>query len=267
MGKNKILLFIPMYNCEKQITRVLSQLTEEVQNFILEVIIVNNRSTDNGEEAVFKFLKSNKFDIPVSLLRNDENYGLGGSHKVAFNYAIDNGFDYVIVLHGDDQGHIDDLIPYFKNKEYEKYDAFLGGRFVKGSKLRGYSLFRTFGNIVYNIIFSIFLRKKIYDLGSGLNVFKVETLKSKYYMKFKDNLVFNYCLVMAFSYYKMKIKFFPILWSEDDQVSNVKMMSQATMVLRLLFSYIRNKSKFMHDEHRDRIFDKYSYVLIYKNEK
>lgn len=30
---------------------------------------------------------------------------------MAFNYAIENNFDYVIVLHGDDQGSISDMIP------------------------------------------------------------------------------------------------------------------------------------------------------------
>ena len=49
---DKILLFIPMYNCEKQITRVLKQLTPKVCDCLTEVIIVNNRSTDDGEAAV-----------------------------------------------------------------------------------------------------------------------------------------------------------------------------------------------------------------------
>ena len=44
---DKILLFIPMYNCEKQIVRVLDQLTPHVCELLSEVIIVNNRSTDN----------------------------------------------------------------------------------------------------------------------------------------------------------------------------------------------------------------------------
>ena len=48
---DKILLFIPMYNCEKQIVRVLSQLDAQVCSFLSEVIIVNNRSTDGGEDA------------------------------------------------------------------------------------------------------------------------------------------------------------------------------------------------------------------------
>ena len=132
MSSKRTLLFIPMYNCEKQITRVLNQLTPEVCNYITEVIIVNNRSTDNGEEAVEQYLKSRDIQTRVKLLRNDENYGLGGSHKVAFEYAIDNGFDYVVVLHGDDQGRIADFLPLLKSKDYEKYDCCLGARFMKG---------------------------------------------------------------------------------------------------------------------------------------
>jgi len=262
---DKILLFIPMYNCEKQIVRVLGQLTEEICKHLSEVIIVNNRSTDNGEEAVKKYLLENKLPVKVGLLRNDDNYGLGGSHKVAFQYAIDNEFEYVIVLHGDDQGDISNILPYLKNKEYQNYDCFLGARFMKGSQLKGYSKFRTFGNNVYDLLFSIGCRRKIYDLGSGLNMYKVSALKDKFFMKYKDNLMFNYCMIMGSTYYKHKIKFFPIIWREDDQVSNVKMLNQAVTVLKLLGSFIINKNKFVIAEHRDKMLEEYTAKTVYKN--
>ena len=121
---DKILLFIPMYNCEKQIVRVLDQLTEEVCKYLSEVIIVNNRSTDNGEEMVKKYLDHHEMFVNISLMRNDDNYGLGGSHKVAFQYAMDNDFDYVILLHGDDQGDISNILPYLKNKRYRNYESY-----------------------------------------------------------------------------------------------------------------------------------------------
>lgn len=263
----KILLFIPMYNCEKQIVRVLGQLDSEIQKYLSEVIIINNRSTDNGEKAVKQYLMKNDFTIPVSLLRNKENYGLGGSHKVAFDYAIKNNFDYVIVLHGDDQGHINNLLPYLKNKEYRHYDCFLGARFKKGASLEGYSAFRTFGNRVYNLLFSIVVHKKIYDLGSGLNMYATSMLKDKFYLKYKDNLMFNYCMILGSSYYKHKMGFFPIRWSEDDQVSNVKMLNQAIVVLKLLGSYLVNKRKFVKGEHRDNPSFKYEAEIVYANER
>ena len=259
----KILLFIPMYNCEKQITRVLSQLTPDICSFLSEVIIINNRSTDNGEDAVRSYLKKAPLPLKVSLLRNDENYGLGGSHKVAFDYAIKNDFDYVIVLHGDDQGRLSDFSPLLQSGEYEKYDCCLGARFMKGSKLSGYSQFRTFGNRVYNMLFSLCLGWRIYDLGSGLNLYKVSILKNGFYFKYKDNLVFNYLMITGSTYYKHKIKFIPISWRENDQVSNVKMINQAITVLKLLFSYIKDKAGFIVAEHRDKIFEEYNAQIVY----
>ena len=114
---DKILLFIPMYNCEKQIIRVLGQLNNEVCSYLSEVLVINNRSTDNGEKVVENYLKKNKLGVKTTLLRNDENYGLGGSHKVAFDYAIKSDFDYVILLHGDDQGDISNILPYLKDRK------------------------------------------------------------------------------------------------------------------------------------------------------
>ena len=52
--KENILLFIPGYNCEKQIARVLEQLDASVLKYFKEIIMVNNRSTDKmGKEALF----------------------------------------------------------------------------------------------------------------------------------------------------------------------------------------------------------------------
>ena len=67
----KILLFIPMYNCEKQIVRVLKQINKSNEKFLTEIIIVNNRSTDKGEQAVIDYVIKRNFNIPVSILRND----------------------------------------------------------------------------------------------------------------------------------------------------------------------------------------------------
>ena len=43
----KLLVFIPAYNCEKQVTRVLSQLLDQrIAPWVGECIVVNNRSAD-----------------------------------------------------------------------------------------------------------------------------------------------------------------------------------------------------------------------------
>lgn len=261
---NKTLLFIPGYNCEKQIPRVLDQLDSDILPYISQTIMINNRSTDNTEATVKTWMAAHP-EIPFTLLRNDENYGLGGSHKVAFDYALNNGFDYVIVLHGDDQGNIHDLLPILKRKLFRKYDCCLGARFMKGSVLQGYSRFRTFGNRVYNFLFSLICRFKVKDLGSGLNMYQTSMLRTRFYMKYPDSLMFNYCMVMAIRHYKQKALFFPVSWREEDQVSNVKLFDQAKKVLMMLGSYAFAPGKFTKKELRDTIRDSYSAQVIAEN--
>ena len=49
----RFLVFIPAYNCEKQVPRVLNQLLDcQVAAMVTECIVVNNRSTDGTEAAV-----------------------------------------------------------------------------------------------------------------------------------------------------------------------------------------------------------------------
>lgn len=261
--KDKILLFIPGYNCEKQIVRVLGQLDEEILMFISRIIVVNNRSTDHTEEAVIHYMEKHP-QLPVTLLRNQDNYGLGGSHKTAFQYALEHGFQYVIVLHGDDQGDIHDLKCVLKKGIYKKYDCCLGARFMRGSRLEGYSWFRTFGNIVYDFLFSAVVKKRIFDLGSGLNMYSVDMLKQPFYQKFPDKLTFNYCMILASHYYGHRLIFFPISWREEDQVSNVKMASQAVSVLKMLAAYWRDK-EFIKTELRDVEREAYLADVIQEN--
>ena len=159
-------------------------------------------------------------------------------------------------MHGDDQADIHDILPILETKEYKKYDCMLGARFMKKSKLIGYSKFRTFGNKVYNYLFSLVVKKKIYDLGSGLNMYNTNMLKNKFYYKFPDRLTFNYCMILAANYYNHNINFFPISWREEDQVSNVKMINQAFNVLKMLFKYKINH-EYIKQEFRDNIIEEY----------
>ena len=260
--KDKILLFIPAYNCEKQITRVLEQIDNEVMKYITEIIIVNNLSTDETVNVAINYLKHNS--LPCKIISNDRNYNLGGSHKVAFDYAIQNEFDAVVVLHGDDQADIHDFIPIFQNSQINKYDCILGSRFMKGSKLIGYSKKRILGNHVFNAFFSIVLGKRVNDLGSGLNMYNSRMLNEPYYLKYPDALYFNDFMLMASCYYKHSILFYPISWREDDQTSNNKLLQFSFSLLKMLLSYMFNKKNLLDSDLRTTKIEKYTYQIEYE---
>ncbi|MBQ9246756.1 glycosyltransferase family 2 protein [bacterium] len=260
---DNILLFIPCYNCQKEIVKVLESLLS-YSSYFTEVIVIDNCSTDNTFNNSKKWAENHP-DFPVSLMKNKNNYNLGGSHKVAFNYAIDNNFDYLVVLHGDNQGDISDIKEILDNKIYKNYDCCLGARFMKGSKLVNYSPVRILGNICFNILFSICLLKILYDLGGGLNIYSVKMLKNKYWEKFPDALTFNYIMTMALDFYKQKYKFFPLTWKEEGQVSNVKVTSQAFDLLSKLFKYLASKERFIKSELRTNIIESYESETVYSN--
>ena len=127
---------------------------------------------------------------------------------------------------------------------------------MPGSKLTGYSLTRTLGNIVYNFLFAFVTRKRIYDLGSGLNMYSTAMLRDGFYEKFPDNLMFNYAMILASEYYGHDIRFYPVSWREDDQVSNVKLFDQAVKVLKMLKAYYDDPTA-IETEYRDKPIDAY----------
>lgn len=259
----KILLFIPMYNCARQIPRVLAQLTPEVTSLLSEVIVVDNRSRDNGISAAREAL-ARDWPMPVRILRNDKNYGLGGSHKVAFNYAIANGFDHCIVLHGDDQGSIADLVPHIRAGAHKSCDCLLGARFMRGSTLQGYSFLRTFGNRVFNGLYSLAAGRIIYDLGSGLNMYSVKALRGRRYLKHGNDLTFNYYMILDSISSGASIRFFPIVWREDDQISNVKLVRQAARVLRIALGYAFMRGRFLDTDHSGDPANTYPATMVFE---
>lgn len=257
----RILLFIPAYNCAAQIPRVLSQLDSHVGSLITEVIVVNNRSTDDTEAAARAAIVASGMNAKI--LRNDNNYGLGGSHKVAFNYAREHGFDYCIVLHGDDQGSIRDLVPLLKAGHHLELDCLLGARFMRGSKLRGYSPLRTFGNHVFNLIYSAAAVRLIEDLGSGLNLYNVRKLDDAFYLKCANDLTFNYHMLLRSIHAGWRIRYFPIEWREDDQLSNVKLVRQALRVLGIALSYAFNRTAYIASDYAQPYRDHYPYTITF----
>lgn len=235
----RLLLFIPAYNCERQLPRVLAQLTPEVQEVFDQVLVVDNRSTDGTATAAEAGLRGLK-GVRATLLRNDENVGLGGSHKVAVQHGLQHGFSHCVVLHGDDQAAIADAVPLLRAGEHFHHDALLGSRFMRGSRLEGYSALRTAGNHVFTVLFSLVARRRLLDLGSGLNVLRLGAFSDGAHLRLADDLTFNYHLILLAARRRWDLRFFPISWREQDQRSNVKMLSQSASMLALLARYARN---------------------------
>ena len=134
---------------------------------------------------------------------------------------------------------------------------------MKDSKLIGYNKLRIWGNYGFNFLFSLVVHRKVKDLGSGLNLYKVEPLRSKYYLKYPDTLYFNDLMILASCYYKQNMMFYPISWREEDQISNNKLLNFSCSLLKMLWRYMKNKKKYIEQDMRTKKIDEYSAQIIY----
>ena len=223
MPTTKILIAIPAYNCQKQITRVLDEIDPKLYGRISEIAVIDNGSTDDTVATVLKYKKTSKLADKLHVYKNTANYNLGGTHKVAFTKAEKEGFTHVIILHGDNQAKSDEanqLIDLLESNPEQQ--TILGSRFNKKSTLLGYDKKRIYGNKVLNALYTILTFKHLEDLGSGLNLFALKDLDKTTYLKFADKLTFNFELILDLVKRNVNFAYLPITWREDDQVSNAR---------------------------------------------
>jgi glycosyltransferase involved in cell wall biosynthesis len=261
MMADKILVFVPCYNCAPQVGRVLGQLRGSIARYVDEILILDNGSKDGTAEAAIEAAPG--AEVPkVTIGRNQANYNLGGSHKSAFGYAQERGFTHVITLHGDDQGDIRDIEPVLARGDHHRFDACMGARFATGSRLQGYSKFRIFGNHVFNLIFSAAAGRRITDLGSGLNLMARPAFADPAILRLPDDLTFNAFLVLDMIGSGRKVSFFPISWREEDQVSNVKMASQALRTIVPPRDYAFARKRFRAKDYRTVKHERYAFDVV-----
>jgi dolichol-phosphate mannosyltransferase len=240
MNEARTLVFIPTYNCAAQVRRVLQRL-EDAGLFarMTEVAVIDNRSSDQTVETALSF----KAKFPnLKVLRNVQNYGLGGSHKVAFHYAIDQGFERLVVLHGDDQAEASEIHRLIGRMDADpRLDAVLGDRFAPASGGEGYSWIRRLGNRALNGLFTLILGRPVRDLGAGLNLYRVSRLKTLDFDRYSDYCDYNIFLLLAMIGDGWNFEFTPITWREEDQVSNTSALRMGWRALSALFKWKWNR--------------------------
>ena len=71
-----------------------------IKDFSLEIIVVDNGSTDNSIDKIKKKIKNIK-NIKGELIRNEENLGFAAGNNVGIKHALNHGADFVLILNND----------------------------------------------------------------------------------------------------------------------------------------------------------------------
>ena len=139
----KILILITAFNVNKFLQNVINRIPKSIFSKDVEILIIDDKSSDNTVEKMIDI--QNKFkEAKINLLANKINLGYGGNQKVGYQYAINNNFSYVILLHGDGQ-YAPEKILDILDVLLKGYDAVQGSRMInKKDALKGRMPFYNF---------------------------------------------------------------------------------------------------------------------------
>jgi hypothetical protein len=160
-------LVIPCYNEEQNIKELFDQISKLENKFSLEVIIVNNGSTDNSVDVINS--KKNVLKN-LKIVEIKKNIGFGNGIKEGLKKVTS---EIVCYTHGDLQIDLENVYEAFK--AYKKSDS--KKIFVKGSRKKRSIVDSTF-TFFMSIINSILFRKILYDIHAQPNLFQKSLVKN-----------------------------------------------------------------------------------------
>ena len=173
----KILAILPAYNEEASIVDLLTNYENLAQHpeISLNILVVNDGSKDQTAKVVKDF----KGNIPLHLLDNVQNGGLGKVLKDGLLYAIRHLKEGDIVITMDaDNSHNPQLIPRMVQQIREGSSLVIASRYRQGARSYGLSFFRTCTSFLAGSLFMIFAPVKgVRDYTCGFRAYRLGLLK------------------------------------------------------------------------------------------
>jgi polyisoprenyl-phosphate glycosyltransferase len=157
----KLSIIIPCYNEEKNISLILERFNKIIVRNDVEVLFVNNGSTDNSEQ-VFNKLISNYVFAKVIKVDINQGYGFG----IASGLKEAKG-DFIGYTHADMQTDPEDVL---KALEIIETQDFSERCYVKGDR-KGRPFFDQVFTIGMSFFETIYLRTKLWDINAQPNIF------------------------------------------------------------------------------------------------
>jgi glycosyltransferase involved in cell wall biosynthesis len=238
-----IVVCIPIYNAANAVNAVVEDLSSIDWPKNVKFVFLDNHSVDQSVLRLKSAIIRNNLKNS-EIYQNVENIGLGGSQKFAIEYGKSNGFDFMAIFHGDFQPTARDLEMGLGIIQERKLDALLGSRFEKNSVRNNYSKSRLWGNKTLNFMYSVRFGRKISDLGSGLNIYKINSLPAC--KNLPNDLAFNCNLLVNQLKSKSHFEWFPIAWREGLAPSTMKTIKLGLATLKPIFR--------LQDKHREPSF-------------
>ena len=173
----RVLIFVIAHGAEATLARVLDEIPREVvERYDVHILVIDDASADDTFGAGSRWA-AGRGDVRVTVLQNPRPSGYGGNLKLGFEYAIVEGFDVVVLLHGDGKYAPSALPEMLRPIAAGEADAVIGSRFLRRVGARRMPWIRALANRAATALQNRLLRSHFSDFHSAYRAYGVATLR------------------------------------------------------------------------------------------
>ena len=162
-------IIIPVRNESESLEDLMEHYSKNMNNFDYEVLVINDFSKDNTLEKARSLFKSKNFKIFDNKIK-----GLGGAINLGIKEAKGSN---IAIMMADQSDDINDLIKYNSLINEGDYDAILGSRFLRSSKVINYPIQKLILNRIFNYFVGLIFWNNYNDYTNAFKIYKKKTLE------------------------------------------------------------------------------------------
>ena len=220
----RLLIFVVAYNAERTIQQTLRRIPVGLlQDYAVEVLVIDDSSTDHTFARGEGLRREETLPFALTVLFNPENQGYGGNQKIGFHYAIERGFDFVALIHGDGQYAPECLAELIAPLATGEADAVFGSRMIKKGDARrgGMPLYKFVGNRILTSVQNRLLRADLSEWHSGYRLYSTDALRRIPFHLNSNGFHFDTEIIIQLLLAGLRIHERPIPTYYGDEISHV----------------------------------------------
>jgi glycosyltransferase involved in cell wall biosynthesis len=233
--RRRLLILIVAYNAEKTIENVLSRIPRELnENYDVEVLVIDDSSNDDTFERSERIRQSEALPFTLHVLFNPVNQGYGGNQKIGFQFAIERGFDFVALVHGDGQYAPERLPDLVAPLAAGEGDAVFGSRMLRRGAARagGMPLYKLIGNRILSTFQNRVLGAALSEFHSGYRIYSTAALREIPFERNTNDFHFDTEIIIQLLRRRLRIVEVPIPTYYGDEICHVNGLRYAADVAR-----------------------------------
>jgi len=238
-------ILVVAYNAATTLAGVLDRIPTEFRSRIDEVLVGDDASHDSTYLVGLGYQQTTR-DLPLTIVRHPRNLGYGGNQKWGYQYAMEHGWDIVVLLHGDGQYAPEMVADMIEPIESGRADAVFGSRMLEEGAARrgGMPLYKYVGNRILTRFENTVVGTELSEWHSGYRAYSVAALRDLPFDRNSDGFDFDTQIIVQLREAEKRIAEIPIPTYYGDEICYVDGMKYAKDVSREVVRYRMHKMGF-----------------------